>query len=210
MSYYVDREDAGHQLAKMLLSYKDAKNTIILALPRGGVPIAATIAKELSLPFDLMLVRKLGHPYHPEFAFGAISVGDVVIINPPYTYEDILKQPSFKQVLQDEKTELERRNHYYRKDKSWPDLSGKTIILVDDGIATGATMKAGIEAVKRMGCKQIVVAIPVMPADEYTHFKSLVDELYVCHTPINFRAVGLWYQVFNQVSDEEVISMLSK
>lgn len=210
MSYFIDREDAGHQLADKLISYKHDEDAIILALPRGGVPIAVTMANELSLPYDLMLVRKLGHPHHSEYAFGAISVGDVIVINPPYEYEDILKKPSFQQVLQEEKIELERRNHYYRQDRSWPDLSGKRVILVDDGIATGATMKAAIEAVKRLDCKKIIVAVPVMPADEYDSFSQQVDELYVCHTPANFRAVGLWYQKFDQISDEEVIAMLSK
>lgn len=177
---------------------------------RGGVPIADTLAHALDLPFDLMLVRKLGHPYQPEFAFGAIAVGGVMVINPPYKDEDILKEPLFAKIVADEKRELERRNQYYRNGKKWPELSNKTVILVDDGIATGATMKAAIEAVKQLGCKHLVVAVPVMPADEYDKFVNLVEELYVCYTPTNFSAVGVWYQYFDQVSDDEVISLLSQ
>ncbi|WP_367605715.1 phosphoribosyltransferase [Legionella sp. W05-934-2] len=209
MSYFVDRHDAGLQLADMLKRYVNAKNTLILALPRGGVPIAATMASVLNLPFDILLVRKLGHPYHPEFAFGAISVNDVIILNSPYCFDDVIGQPSFNQVLMNEKAELERRNQYYRQNKPWPDLTNKTIILVDDGIATGATMKAAIAAVKKLGSRRVVVAIPVMPVDELNDFKNIVDELYVVHTPSDFRAVGCWYQYFDQVSDDEVISILS-
>ncbi len=210
MSYFADRVDAGQQLATELRQYKHVKDTIILALPRGGVPIAAKLADELQLPFDLMLVRKLGHPYHTEFAFGAIAIGDVMILNPPYQYEDILNQPLFNQVIVEEKAELERRNQYYRQGREWPDLKNKTVILVDDGIATGATMKAAIEAVKQLHCYHLVVAVPVMPAEEYEEFKSLTDELYICHKPTPFRAVGLWYRHFDQTSDEEVISLLSQ
>ena len=210
MDKFIDRQDAGIALAECLSDYACQKNVIVLALPRGGVPVAYEVAAALSVPLDIFIVRKLGVPGHEELAMGAISSGDVIIFNDPLLQQLNLDQASIDNVLRLEQKELLRREQLYRGQRSFPELLGKTIILIDDGIATGATMRAAIEALRKHKPIEIIIAVPVAALDTYEAIITIVDKIICPLKPINFRAVGLWYENFPQVSDQEVIALLEK
>ncbi|EKD53808.1 MAG: Phosphoribosyltransferase [uncultured bacterium] len=210
MEKFFDREAAGKVLAEQLKEYAKKPNTLILALPRGGVPVAYEIAKALSLPLDVFIVRKLGVPGHEELAMGAIAMGGAVIFN-----EDIVKSLhiskfDIQQAIQAEQQELERRELLYRDRQELPEITGKTIILVDDGIATGATLRAAIQSLKQKKPRHIIVAAPVAAFSTCEELKNEVDEIVCPFKAENFYAVGVWYEHFPQTSDKEVSALLKK
>ncbi len=210
MDKFIDRYEAAIVLANSLSDYAKHPNTIILALPRGGVPVACGIAKSLSLPLDVFIVRKLGVPGHEELAMGAIASGGTAIFNESLISLLGLEQAEIDQVLHAEEKELIRREHLYRGDRPFPKLSGKTIILVDDGIATGYTMRAAIKALRKHRPKAIIVAVPVAANSTCEEMSALADSLICPLRPVNFYAVGLWYENFSQTSDNEVIELLNR
>jgi putative phosphoribosyl transferase len=206
---YSDRYQAGLVLANLLKDYEKRPDVIVLGLPRGGVPVAYEIARTLSLEMDIFSVRKLGVPGHEEFAMGAVAAGGVVIFN-----EDILstlhiKKNEIDKVLHAEQNELVRREATYRGTKSFPQLRDKTIILVDDGIATGYSMRAAIAALKQYDPAKIIIAVPVAAHSTCNELSSLVNRIICPMQPANFYAVGLWYNDFSQTTDEEVIKLLA-
>ena len=210
MDKFIDRQDAGIILAGYLDNYTNQSNVIVLALPRGGVPVAYEIALALSAPLDIFIVRKLGVPGHEEVAMGAIASGNTVIFNEPLMKQLNLNQSSIELVLQKEQEELVRRERLYRGNRSFPSLSNKTVILVDDGMATGASMQAAVVALRKHKPASIVVAVPVAARETCEEMAKIVDVIICPLRPISFYAVGLWYEYFSQVSDEDVIALLEK
>lgn len=210
MNRYRDRQDAGIVLAEHLKEYAHRSNVIVLALPRGGVPVAYEVAVALSLPLDIFIVRKLGVPGYEELAMGALAMGGTVILNEPLMNQLHLDQASINAVLESEQRELVRREHLYRGNRPFPELLGKTIILVDDGIATGSTMRAAVKALRNCKPAFIIVAVPVAARETCDEMAKLVDKIICPLKPINFHAVGLWYENFSQTSDSEVIEFLEK
>ena len=203
-----NRADAGKQLAELLHNYAGAEDTMVLGLPRGGVPVAAAIASILSLPLDVLIVRKLGVPGSPEVAFGAIASGGIEVLNPSVIRSAQIDEPSIKRVRLEQSEELSRREVAYRGDRPALDLDGKTVIVVDDGTATGATMRAAVEALRVADPKRIVVAVGVAPPDTVQQLHKLADEVVAVFAPRNFMAVGAWFDDFTQTTDAEVISSL--
>lgn len=210
MDKFADRQDAGIMLAKYLGMYANQSNAIVLALPRGGVPVAYETALALSLPLDIFIVRKLGVPGYEELAMGAIASGNTVIFNEPLIRQLNLNQSDIDLVLQKEQEELVRRERLYRGNRSFPSLSNKTVILVDDGIATGASIKAAVAALRKYHPASIVIAVPVAAPDSCAEMAKIADTIICPLRPMNFNAVGMWYDNFSQVSDQEVISLLEK
>lgn len=207
---FLDRHEAGIILAECLKEYSEQANVILLALPRGGVPVAYEIAKKLKIPLDIFLVRKLGVPGHEELAMGAIASGGTIIFNEILSRQLNLEQSVIDEVVQAEQTELMRREHLYRGNRPFPDLVGKTILLVDDGMATGSTMRAAIKALHNYNPSNIIVAVPVSEYSTCDKIASLVDKMICPLKPVNFCAVGLWYENFPQTTDDEVIALLNK
>ena len=203
-----NRAAAGRSLAEALHAYRDRDDVIVLALPRGGVPVALEIATALGAPLDLMLVRKLGTPGQEELAMGAIASGGGRVINESVVQALGISQLAIERVAEQESRELLRREQAYRGDRAWPKLGDRCVILVDDGLATGATMRAAVEAVRAQRPARIVVAVPVAPADTIALLRRQADEVICLAEPEPFRAIGLWYMDFSQVSDEEVREML--
>ncbi len=210
MDKFIDRQEAGRVLANHLMDYNHGENTIILALPRGGVPVAYEIAIQLSLPLDVFIVRKLGVPGHEELAMGAIATGGTTFFNASLIKSLTIAQTAIDKVLAEERKELDRREHLYRGNKSPLKVVNKTIILVDDGIATGATISAAIEALRQQHPAKIIIAVPVAARSTYEELASSVDKVICPLTPTNFYAVGMWYENFPQTSDDEVINLLQK
>ncbi|HII79422.1 MAG TPA: phosphoribosyltransferase [Methanosarcina sp.] len=205
-----DRVDAGIQLAKKLSKYSNLPDVLILALPRGGVPVAFEVAKELNVKMDVFIVRKLGVPGNEELAMGAIASEDVRVLN-----EDIIRSYKIPDrviatVAANELRELERKERKYRGGRLQPDMRDMTIILIDDGLATGATMHAAVEALKTKHPAKLVVAVPTASPDICRFFKGIVDEMICAATPEPFYAVGAWYEDFSQTTDEEVCELLEK
>jgi putative phosphoribosyl transferase len=205
-----DRTEAGELLAEELTSYADKPNVIVLALPRGGVPVGAQVARKLNLPFDIFVVRKLGLPGHPELAMGAIAMGGVRVINRDVV--DGLRIPELviDAVVAQEQEELARRRHAYRGDLPAPQVRGKTVILVDDGIATGSTMIAAVAALRQLGAGRIVVAAPVIARSTFHQIKHAGDEVVAVIVPEEFLGVGAWYGDFSQTTDNEVRQLLGE
>ncbi len=210
MDQYLDRQHAGKILATHLKKYAGKEDVIVLALPRGGVPVAYEIASSLSIPLDVFIVRKLGVPGHEELAMGALASGGVVLLNEELINYLKISKPSIDQVIESEKNELSRREQLYHVNEEAPVLKDKTILLVDDGIATGSTMQAAILALRQQKPAQIIVAVPVAAQDTYKDISKLVDKIVCPLTPVNFYAVGLWYKNFSQTSDSEVCELLKK
>ncbi len=206
---YTDRRAAGRALAEHLQAWRDRPDAIVLALPRGGVPVAAEVADALHLPLDVLVVRKLGLPGNPEFAMGAIASGGVTLLDEALVERLHLPPEAVAAVQRAEADELARRERAYRGERPYPDLHGRTVLLVDDGLATGASMKAAIEAVRRLGAARVVVAAPVGPPDTVAELARRADEVVVPLQPAFFAAVGQWYDDFRQVGDDEVQALLA-
>lgn len=205
-----DRTDAGRQLAAKLQNYGDTEGLLVLALPRGGIVPGYEIASSLKCPLDVLIVRKIGAPYQPELAVGAVSETGTVVLNESVITFSAIPEKYIKDEISRQKTEIARRVDLYRNGRGIPDLKGKTIILVDDGVATGATMKAAISTLKKEEIKKLVVALPVAPPDTAAELRRLVDEMVCLETPEYFMAVGSFYSNFTQVTDEEVVEFLKK
>ncbi|WP_058534007.1 phosphoribosyltransferase [Legionella saoudiensis] len=206
---YANRLQAGQVLADLLHDYAVKENTIILALPRGGVPVAYEMAIKLRLPMDIFIVRKLGVPGHEEYAMGAIASGGIVVFNEEVVNGLYIKSAAIDEVLQNEEHELTRREKVYRGNRPPVQLAGKTVILVDDGIATGYTMRAAIAALKQKKPAELIVAVPVAARSTCVEMAGLVNKVICPLQPVNFYAVGLWYDDFSQTSDEEVMHFMS-
>ncbi|MDJ0659673.1 MAG: phosphoribosyltransferase [Crocosphaera sp.] len=207
-SRFHDRTEAGQQLAEKLESYKNQDNTIVLALPRGGVPVAYPIAKQLNLPLDICLVRKLGVPERPELAMGAIALGGVRILNTDIIHWSNISPQIIEQVTEKEQQELRRREQVYRGEQPFPKIYNQTVILVDDGIATGSTIKAAIAIIKKQQAKKIIIAVPIAPPSVCQELSYEVDEVMVLKKPEHLNSISLWYDDFSQTTDEEVCSLL--
>lgn len=206
-SYYIDRQDAGQHLAKALRRF-EGDDVVVLALPRGGIVLAAEVARELEAPLGLVLVRKIGHPTAPEYAIGAVVEDEKPIYNED---EAAAVDPGWlKQAEKSARQLIERRRKlYYGEDQASPEASGKTVIIIDDGIATGLTMEAAVRAIRHKKPKQIVVAVPVASVESVAELEDLADEVIVLDKPARFRgAVGSHYMEFEQVNDEEVKTLL--
>jgi predicted phosphoribosyltransferase len=207
---YRDRVDAGKQLAKRLTDYADRDDVLVLALPRGGVPVAYEVAKSLRVPLDIFLVRKLGVPGHEELAMGAISTGGVRVLNDDVVSYLGIPGDVIDAVAAGELKELERRERAYRGNRPEPDVRGKTVILIDDGLATGSTMRAAAAALRQQNPARIIVAVPVSAPQICDEYRMGVDEIICAKTPEPFLGVGMWYEDFSQTTDDEVRALLSK
>jgi predicted phosphoribosyltransferase len=210
LSRFRDRTEAGRRLAEVLAPYAGRPNLLILALPRGGVPVAYEVARALHAPLDLLLVRKLGVPGHEELAMGAIASGGVRILS-----EDVISMlgiddREISTVAAVEEEELARRERLYRDGRPPPDVRGRTVILVDDGLATGSTMRAAAAALKVQGPERLIVAVPVAPPETCEALAREVDDVVCALSPEPFLSVGTWYQDFTQTSDGEVRDLLRR
>lgn len=210
MRRYLNRREAGTVLADVLRNYHGKDNVIVLALPRGGVPVAYEVATTLQVPLDVYIVRKLGVPGHHELAMGAVAQGGEIIFNQEIIKMYDITQSEIEAVIESENAELMRRETAYRGNRAFPSLNNKIVILIDDGIATGATMKAAILAIRRQKPMQIIAAVPVAAQQVKTLIKPLVD-VFACPLLVtNLKSVGLWYNDFSQTEDDEVIDLLGK
>jgi putative phosphoribosyl transferase len=205
-----DRRDAGRQLAAYLRKYAGRSDVLVLALPRGGVPVAFEVAQALGAPLDVFLVRKLGLPGHEEFAIGAIASGGVRVLNHETLREYGVSREQVEAVIEAEERELERRERRYRGDRPFPDVAGRTVILIDDGLATGSTMRAAVAALRQEGPARVIVAVPTAPPETCEELATIVDDMVCLITPDPFYAVGLWYEDFSQTTDEEVRELLER
>src|SRR5687767_11650714 len=198
---FQDRYDAGRYLAFHLAAYGNRPDVLVLALPRGGVPVAYEVARALNVPLDVFLVRKLGVPGHEELAMGAIATGGIVVLNRELADDLRISADEIERVAAREVQELARRERAYRDGRPAPDVRGRTVILVDDGLATGSTMRAAAQAVRMQGPARTVVAVPVAAVQTCDEFRGEVDEVVCARTPLPFYAVGLWYDDFSPTSD---------
>ena len=203
---FKDRQDAGRRLAAALLEFKNRADFIVLGLPRGGVPVAYEVAAELNLPLDVLIVRKLGYPGHEELAMGAIDSYGGVFLNEELSQKVSIEAIEFE--IDRQKRKISERQQLYGTVPL--NLQGRSVILVDDGLATGASMIVAIQAVKRLGVKTIVVAVPVAPAETVVKVRNQIDHIVVLETPEDFAGVGQWYDNFDQVLDSEVVQFLGK
>jgi putative phosphoribosyl transferase len=205
-----DRRDAGRELASHLRKYVGRRDVVVLALPRGGLPVGFEVAKALAVPLDIFVVRKLGTPGHPELAVGAIASGGVRVLN-----EDVVRwlgvaHEAIETVAREELVELERREREYRSGRPLIELGDRTVILVDDGLATGSTMRAAVQAVRVHRPKAVVVAVPVGAPTTCQEFADIADETVCARMPVSFSAVGQWYRDFSQTTDDEVRALLQQ
>jgi len=205
---FLDRADAGRQLAKTLTAYGGRSDVVVLGLPRGGVPVAFEVARELRAPLDVFLVRKLGVPGHPELAMGAIAEGGVEVLNDELIRDLGIPQKMVQEVAVRERMELDRRDTLYRGGRPLPAVRGRIVILVDDGLATGSTMQAAVTALRRLEPARIVVAAPVGAHETCDRLGHFANEVVCLIAPQQFQAVGLWYDVFTQTTDDEVKQLL--
>ncbi|CAG0996836.1 MAG: phosphoribosyltransferase [Bauldia sp.] len=207
---FVDRIEAGRRLADALETY-DGKETVVLALPRGGLPVAAEVAARIGSPLDLLIVRKIGVPYQPELAMGAVVDGDapVVVRNEDVIRQAEITQAEFDRVRDHELAEIERRRARYLAGRQPVEVKDRTVIVVDDGIATGATVRAAIRGLRRRKPREIVLAVPVAPPDTVAMLEKEADRVVCLEQPSFFQAIGLHYRDFRQISDEEVIATLA-
>lgn len=210
---FEDRIDAGKKLAEKLIEYKD-KNPLVLAIPRGGVPVAFEIAKRLNAQLDVLITRKLGAPFNPEFGIGAIAPDGVKVLDQSAIDYLGISEGKIAEIEKAERAELQRRLKEYRGLRPMPDTKGRVVILVDDGLATGVTARAAIKAIFQQSPKKLIFAIPVCAFDTVEGIRSLVrplkDDVICLTTPYDFSAVGLWYKSFDQVSDLDVVNLLNK
>lgn len=207
---YRDREEAGRALALALIAYANRPDVLVLGLPRGGVPVAAQVADALHAPLDVFVVRKLGVPGHEELAFGAIASGGVKVLNDDVVAMAGISEAVMSRIVQAEEQEIARRDRLYRGDREPVQLGGHTVILIDDGLATGATMRAAAQAIQAMQPARLVVAVPVAVGEACAELRETVDEVVCAATPEPFHAVGVWYEDFAQTSDAEVRDLLDR
>ena len=205
---FANRVDAGRRLAARLEEYR-SPDTIVLAIPRGGVVIGYEVARALDAPLDVTIPRKIGAPGQPELAIGAVGDDVVVLDDRTISYLHV-RDEYITEEIERQKAEIERRWRLYRDDRPFPDVKGKTVLLVDDGMATGATTLAAARAVRAKDPGKLVLAVPVAPAESVARLRPEVDEIVVLETPEPFFSVGSWYSVFDQTSDEEVIDLLHR
>jgi putative phosphoribosyl transferase len=210
MAVYLDRRHAGKILANALKRYAHGEDVVVLGLPRGGVPVAYEVATALGAPLDVFVVRKLGVPGYRELAMGAIATGGAIVLNREVVDGLQIPKEMIDAVVQAERRELERREREYRGDRPPLDVTGRTVILIDDGLATGASMRAAIAALRQRGPKRIVVGVPIAAPETCEEVGREVDDIVCAATPEPFQAVGLWYRDFSQTSDEEVRKLLEQ
>jgi putative phosphoribosyl transferase len=207
---FVDRADAGQVLARQLWAYAHCKDVVVLALPRGGVPVAFEVARKLNAPLDVFVVRKLGVPGQEELAMGAIASGDVVVINDDVVKALKIPPEAIAAAVDHQRQELARREAIYRGDRPPLEVEDKTVILIDDGLATGSTMRAAVTALRNKNPARIVVAVPIGAASTCAELRAIADDCVCAIAPEHFRAVGLWYDDFAQTDDALVCDMLSR
>lgn len=207
---FADRTEAGRRLATELARYADRADVIVLALPRGGVPVGYEVARALRAPLDIFVVRKLGVPGHEELAMGAVASGGVRVLNDQVVRALRIPRDVIEDVTASELRELERREQLYRGERAAPDVRERVVILVDDGLATGATMQAAIAALRQRGPARIVVAVPTAAPETCNQLRDEVDDLICAMTPEPFHAVGLWYEDFSPTTDEQVQELLGR
>jgi len=205
---FSDRQQAGRVLAAHLRSYAGRGDVVVLGLPRGGVPVAYEVAKSLGAPLDVFVVRKLGAPQHQELAMGAIASGGILVLNDDVVRAYRIPREAIDAVAQREEQELVRREHAYRPGRPAVSVEGKTVVLVDDGLATGSTMRAALMALRRLKPARLVVGVPVGARETCEDLRALADDVVCARTPPDFTAVGLWYDDFAQTTDEEVRVLL--
>jgi predicted phosphoribosyltransferase len=208
LNRFRNRRDAGRQLAERLRGYRGRPDVLVLALPRGGVPVGFEVARALEAPLDVLVVRKLGLPWHEELAMGAIASGGVRVLNPEVVGQLRIPEHVIEQVAAREQLELESREQLFRGGRAGFDPGGRTVILVDDGLATGSTMKAAIQTLRERHPNEIVVAVPVAPASTCREMARLAERVVCLQQPELFGAVGEWYQDFRQTSDADVRGLL--
>jgi predicted phosphoribosyltransferase len=206
---FLDRYDAGRQLAARLTAYVNRPDVLVLALPRGGVPVGFEVARALHAPLDVMLVRKLGVPGYPELAMGAIAPGAARVLNDEIIRALNISDADLKAVIADEERELARRERVFRGGRHAPTVRDRTVIAVDDGLATGATMRAAVSALQAQQPARLVIAIPVGVQDACDDLRPIVDELVCLAFPVPFLGISAWYQDFGQTSDSEVSALLA-
>lgn len=207
---FKDRTDAGMRLAQLLEKFADRPDTIVLGIPRGGVPVASHVAQALHLPLDIFFARKLGVPGHEEYAFGAVSVGEGCHFDHSVMRSAGITSEKAKEITQAAKAALDERARLYRHDRHALPLHGKTVILVDDGIATGSSILAAVRSLRSMKVAHLVVAVPVAPQSTRGWLSRVVDELFVVNEPTDFYAVGQFYEDFAQITDQEVVALLNQ
>jgi putative phosphoribosyl transferase len=207
---FVNRNDAGRRLAEKLAGYRNRADVVVLGVPRGGVPVALEVAKRLSAPLDIFLLRKLGVPGHEELAFGAIASGGVRLLDLEVIRALRISDEAIEHVTSAESMELKRRERAYRGERPSLNIRGKTVIVVDDGIATGSSIRAGIQALRQLQPARIVVAAPVAPIRTCNQLKSEADDVVCVLTPQSFYAIGQFYEDFSQLSDEQVLALLGQ
>jgi putative phosphoribosyl transferase len=205
-----DRRDAGQQLAARLHEYAHRPDVIVLALPRGGVPVGFEVANALDAPLDVFVVRKLGLPWHEELAMGALASGGVRVLDDDLIRVARVRESELRSITELEQRELERRERQYRGDRPFPALVGKTVVLVDDGLATGYTMRAAVTALRKHEPARVVVAVPVAAPETCNAFAHIADAIVCAATPEPFIAVGAWYADFSQTTDAEVHELLER
>ncbi|HST25898.1 MAG TPA: phosphoribosyltransferase, partial [Gaiellaceae bacterium] len=203
-----DRAEAGRLLGERLAGLAGRSDVVVLALPRGGVPVAREVARAIGAPFDVFVVRKLGYPGQPELAMGAIATGGTRVLNEPIVRELQLGEELIERVAERERAELERRERAYRGDRPPLALAGRTVVVVDDGLATGATMRAAVAAVRLQGPARVIVAVPTAPPHAMDELRPAADEVVALIEPDPFHAVGLWYRDFRELSDDDVRRLL--
>jgi putative phosphoribosyl transferase len=203
-----DRAEAGRQLSLVLDRYKNRPDVLVLGLPRGGVPVAYEVARALHVPLDVFIVRKLGVPGHEELAMGAIASGGMRVLNMPVVQQLNISPEEIDMATMREQEELRRREQLYRGDRPAPAIGGRTVIVVDDGLATGSTMRVAINALRRLQPARIVVAVPIAAPETCNALEVEADEVICAVTPQRFHAVGEWYDVFDQTSDDEVSQLI--
>lgn len=204
-----DREEAGRLLAERLREFA-GEAPVVLALPRGGVAVGYEVARAMGAPLDVMIVRKLGVPWHPELGMGALAEGGALYLNQEVLDSADLSPDEMRQVIVEETRELERRVQRYRGGRPLVDLTGRTVILVDDGLATGGTARAAVRALRGFGARSIILAVPVAAAETAESIREEVDTLVCVQEPTNLWAIGTWYEDFHQMTDEEVMVLLDQ
>lgn len=209
-SVFRDRQDAGRRLAERFIEHPPTGDVIVLGLPRGGIPVAYEIAKALKAPLDVLVVRKLGAPFNPELAIGAIGPRGVVFLNEQVIGMLHISEDTLESIRAREQAVLSERERIYRRASEPLEVEGRTVIVVDDGIATGATMMAAVQALAQLKPARTIVAVPTASVEAYTQLERLGIDVVALHTPEPYIAVGAWYQHFEQTSDQEVVDLLAK